>query len=169
MKKIIVLIAIISILSGCSFGGNEKAKNVQTYQNTKLGISFQYPETLGKVWENNYKKTELFALKFLDEKDNPVALDLAEAGYETLRTCNDILTKGFANGDRMPSDCETLNIDNHSVIILTYIQKGMSNSTTNAEKEAHFQTKKGIWAFSATDRNLYDDLLHIAKTIRYLQ
>jgi len=188
-----IAIALTVILSGCTLWKNEKAPkeenttqpvsqseqnskakptegaNLLTYQNEELGISFQYPASLGKALENKYKETELFALKFLDDKGNPAGLDLGGSDYETLRTCNDILSKGFADEDRMPSDCETLTIDNHSVIILTYTQGGMSNSYTNASKEAHFQTKKGVWAFSATDKDLYDDLMSIVKTLKYMQ
>ena len=193
MKKIVIMVALITILSGCNLWENKKAQNeenptqpvsqseqnskeksaedtsLQTYQSDELGISFQYPASLGKAWENNYKETELFALKFLDNKDNSAGLELSGADYETLRTCNDILSKGFADGDKMPSDCETTTVDNHSVIILTYVQGGRSNSYTNASKEAQFQTKKGVWAFLATDKDLYDDLMGIVKTLKYLQ
>lgn len=193
MKKIIALFVCILALSGCSTVKNEeveKQENVQpiqsapspkqdvaqndaaksqdwkSYQNKQLGISFQYPSKIGTAWENKYKE-DLFALKFLDAQGQPNGIELAPANYEKLRTCEDILSNGFNDGDRMPKDCVTLNIDNHTVVVFTYVAGGRSNSFTNASKSAQFQTNKGVWEFSTMNEGLYSDFMEIIKTLKF--
>lgn len=187
MKKFVVISALSLVLVGCNFlenGNNQRNEgfvqtipqseqssiqkvgenmNWQTYQNSNLGILFRYPGTLGKAWENN-NYTETVSLKFMDDKGNPADLELTGADYGTLRTCDDILSKGFNGGDRMPSECETLIVDNHTVVLLTFGQSRFGISS----KSAHFQTKKGVWEFSATNKNLYDVLIDIVRTLKYL-
>lgn len=168
MKKFLLLTLCLLTLSSCNAQQNGANADWATYQNQELGISFQYPIKLGTPWENLYKDTELVALKFLDTNGAPADIDLSSANYKTLRTCEDILAKGFNDGDRMPKNCETLNIDNHQIIILTYETGGRSNGFTNASKSAQFQTKQGVWELAAANENLYENLVKMIKTLRYL-
>jgi|GEM_PF-2528896 len=166
-----------------------KVSETQTYKNDDLGFSFEYSSDLGKVWENKSKGDgEVVGVTFinpdsvttngsLDEihsysapKGGSLVLSSGLYGSlsaKTLRACDDILKNGFNDGDLMPSNCENLTVDNHSMRVVTFVAGGLSNSSHGSWKEVMFETKKGVWTFSSNQEDMYAELLKIVKTIKF--
>lgn len=138
-----------------------------TYQSTDLGISFEYPSKFGTPFENRDAAGKLISINFSNDKNKSENIQIGTSTNEkTLRTCEDILKNGFNDGDLKPANCETLNINNQKAIMLTYVNGGMSNSSTTASKSIQFQTKQGLAYISTMNQNLYEDLENIAKSIK---
>ena len=168
MKKLLLIPLLCLVLAGCTLGEDKKVESPEVlakYESEELGISFEYPTTLGKPQENKYKDTELLSVNFSNDKGTTSTIGLGVADYDTLRTCEDILSKGFYDGDLRASDCETLTINNKTVVLMTFGQSQFGAPS----KRADFETKKGIWSFGVTDEKFYDDFLKIIKTLKSLE
>jgi len=149
---------------------------INIYRNMDLGIAFEYPTSIGRLWENAPNEHELFAIKFLEQDGGPAALDVWPDESQTLRTCTDILANGFAGGDRTTSHCESMKVDNQPIIVVTFTANadakaaGMESHSMGLDaKHVFFQTKKGVWNFVTTDPTQYDLVVTMAKSLKYLQ
>lgn len=163
MGKIFILSLLCFILLGCSQIRQNNA-NWQTYNNFDLGVSFQYPSTLGKAVEYKDVNGKLTVVRLQGKKNLPGDLEFGPAEYNTLRTCNDVLANGFPGKEiTYPSKCET--ISNSSNVTLEILE---FQDPTGA-KVIDFQTNNGVWSFGTQNKTQYDLVVSIAKTVKYLR
>ncbi len=141
---------------------------LNTYNNTELGISFQYPTQWGNVWENKYKNTDSIAIKFKKENGEYISNiqlspdDLTESTQ--FRTCEDILKNGYNSGDKMAANCETLIVDDQTVNISLFKKDRYSSSDS---KQAQILTKKGVWFVTVTDESYYNNFTSLVESLKF--
>lgn len=149
----------------------QNTEGLNTYTNQDIGISFQYPQN-NKLFEHYYQKQLLFAVKLFDQNENLLDITLAPTNEDTLRTCEDILTNGFNGGDYTPSQCESIVVDSRPMRVLTFGRDELPGEESHQlfldSRHIQFQSQQGVLEFSTATKNLYDDLLILAKSVKYL-
>jgi hypothetical protein len=135
-----------------------------TYQNEDLGISFQYPSTLGQAHEQTDANGKIRSVRLGSERISPEDMIFDQEDYDKLRSCEDVLAKGFQGKVvDYPSQCEMISTDNGTAQLIEF-----TVPTGAKVKVVHLPTKKGIWRFISGNENLSDTLIQIAKTVKYL-
>ena len=159
-----MLAKLQSIIDTFKFTAEKVAVNKDwlTYQNTELGISFQYPATLDKAVEQKDANGKLISVSLAGEAGLPGYIAFRTEEYETLRDCKDVLANGFPGKETDFPSCDVITIDNAPFQILDF-QPPIS------VRSIHFQTKKGVWSFITGDKNLFAVVVNIAKTVKYLK
>ena len=194
MKKTIILLGICFLFSGCTAPENKiQIDNVpppvasqsdnnpansalantgwQTFQNPELGISFQYPASLGQAQEfkDGNGKFDLFRL----QRQNylPADFEFFPAGIDKIRDCKDVLANGFPGKViSIPTKCEIIFVDNAPFQVLEYQDPNLDPPyTVDFTQVIDLETKNGIWSFLSKNKSLFNDVLNVAKSVKHLK
>jgi hypothetical protein len=132
-----------------------------TYTNNELGISFEYPNTLGKATEFKDYYDKLSVVRIQGETNLPGDIELYYTESQSLTTCEDAFKYGFpGKGTSFPTKCETrINAKNKTIQVLEF------KENTNT-KSILFQTQKGVWNLMTNDENKFDYLTQIGDSIK---
>lgn len=132
------------------------------YSNQELGLSFEYPVSLGEAEEHTiYKSEDLYYVSFSNEPEH-IRFSSILSGSQISATdrimefpeCDTLLEQRNEGGAYYATECSYL--DGYDFPVLKLITP--KSRFGKGSKTYLIKTKQGIWSLSATDASMYDIL-----------